>query len=125
VGPINKVVPTFDHLLTLLALVGLKVKVSKYKLWSSSKISSGVEIPQGYTLVINGLRILGVPMGFQNFVTHFLNEALFQDMVHIDDLPLLGNTHVGILSLCATHQPFFLTQIVPPSFLFLLANCNK
>jgi hypothetical protein len=45
VGPINKVVPTFDHLFTLLALVGLKVKVSKDKLWSSSRISLGVKIP--------------------------------------------------------------------------------
>jgi hypothetical protein len=34
---------------------------------------------------------LGVPMGFQNFTMHFLDEILFQDVVHIDDFPLLGN----------------------------------
>jgi hypothetical protein len=29
--------------------------------------------------------------GFWNFAMHFLDEVLFQDVVHIDDLPLLGN----------------------------------
>ncbi len=44
----------------------------------------------------------GVPMNFQDFVTHFLDEVLSQNMMHIDDLPTLGNTHValGILSSC-------------------------
>jgi hypothetical protein len=33
-------------------------------------------------------------MGFQDFATHFLDGALFQNMVHIDDLPLLGDAQV-------------------------------
>jgi hypothetical protein len=28
-------------------------------------------------------------MGSQDFVTHFLNEILSQDVAHIDDLPLM------------------------------------
>jgi hypothetical protein len=45
---------------------------------------------------------MGVPMGFQDFVTHFLDEVLSLDVVHIDDHLLLRNAHValGILSLC-------------------------
>jgi hypothetical protein len=39
----------------------------------------------------HGLRILGVPMGFQDFATHFLDEALFQDVAHINNLLLLGD----------------------------------
>jgi hypothetical protein len=53
-----------------------------------------IEIPQGYTLVTYGLHILNVPVGFQDFATHVLNEALFQDMVYINDLPFLGDTQV-------------------------------
>ncbi len=79
--------------------------MSKRKLWSPLGISSSIKIPQGCTLVIDGLCILGVPMGFEDFVTHILNEALSHDMVHIDDLPLLGNAHVviSILSSCVAH----------------------
>jgi len=76
--------------------------VSKCKLWNPSRIFLGIEILKGYTLVINGLCNLGVLTGFQIFVTHFLDEVLFQDVVHMDNLPLLGNAQValGILSSC-------------------------
>jgi hypothetical protein len=33
-----------------------------------------------------------VPKGFQDFAMHTLDEALTQDVVHINDFPLLGNT---------------------------------
>ncbi len=62
-------------------------------------------------MVTNGLRILNVPMVFQDFVTNILVEALFQDVVHINDFLLLGNAHVmlGILSSCVTCQPSYVT----------------
>jgi hypothetical protein len=78
--------------LTWLTLVGLRVKILKFNLWNSSRISLGIQISQGYILIIDGLCIMGVSMDFQDFVTHFLDEALFQDVVHINDLPLLRNT---------------------------------
>ncbi len=76
-GPTSKNTHTFDHLLTQLTLVGLKVKMSKCKLWTSSKIFPGIKIFQGCTLITNGLHILGVPMGFQDFATYFLDKVLF------------------------------------------------
>jgi hypothetical protein len=76
-GPMNEIIRIFDHLLTQLAFVGLKVKMSKCKLWSPLGISPSIKIPQGCTLVTYGLHILGVQMGSQNFVMHFLNEVLF------------------------------------------------
>jgi hypothetical protein len=60
----SEITHAFEHLLTQLAFVGLKVKVSKCKLWSPLNISPSIEIFQGYTLVTNGVHILGVPMGF-------------------------------------------------------------
>jgi len=91
VGPMNEITSASDHLLTQLTQVGIKIKVSKCKLWNPSGIFLGIEIPQGYTLVINGLCILGVLIDSQDFAMHFLDEVLSQDMVHINDLPLLGN----------------------------------
>jgi len=61
-GTMSEIVFAFDHLLIQLTLVGLKVKVSKCKLWSPYGL--GINIPHGYILVTNGLCILGVPMGF-------------------------------------------------------------
>ncbi len=121
VGPMNEMTCAFDHLLTQLTLIGLKVNVSKCKLWSPLGISLSIKIPHAYTLVTNGLRILGVLMSFQNFVTHFLDEVLFQDVVHIDDLPFLGNAHVvlGILFSCVARRPSYFTSTIHLSFSFL------
>jgi hypothetical protein len=83
---------TFGHLSTQLTLVQLKVKVSKCKLWNPSKIFPGIKIPQHYTFVTNGLHILGVRVGSQDFATHFLDGVLSQDVVRIDDVFLLGDT---------------------------------
>jgi hypothetical protein len=101
----NEMTCVFDHLSTQLTLIGLRVKVSKFKLWSPLRISLSIKIPQSCTLVTNGLCILGVPMVSQDFATHFLDEVLCQDMAHIDDLPFLGNTQIvlGILSSCVVH----------------------
>jgi len=91
VGPMNEIIHAFDHLSTQLALVGLRVMVLKCKLWSQSKISPNINILQGCILVIDGLCILGVFVCSQDFATHFLDKVLSQDMVHIDDLPLMGD----------------------------------
>jgi len=42
--------------------------------------------------------------GFQDFAMHFLDEALSQDMSHIDNLPFLRNIQVvlGSLFSCIT-----------------------
>jgi hypothetical protein len=53
------------------------VKVLKCKLWNPLRISSSINIPEVYTLVIDGLHILGVQVGFQNFIRYISNEALF------------------------------------------------
>jgi len=36
---------------------------------------------------------------------HFLDEVLFHDLTHINDIPFLGDAQVdlGILSLCLIH----------------------
>jgi hypothetical protein len=59
-------------------------------------------------------------MGSEDFVTHFLDEALFQDVVHIDDIFILRNTQIasGILSSCVTNRPFYLIRTILLSFFF-------
>ncbi len=101
-GPMSEISCAFDHLLTQLTQVGFKVQMSKCKFWNPLGIFPGIEILLNCILVTNGFRSLGVLMGSHDFAMHFLDEALCQDVVHIDDFPLLGNTQIvlGILSSC-------------------------
>jgi hypothetical protein len=75
-GLMNEITRAFDHLLTQLTLVRLKVKVSKCKFWNLLGISPSMDIPQGRILITNGLSILGVLVGSQDFAPIFLDEAL-------------------------------------------------
>jgi hypothetical protein len=75
-GPMSEITRACDHLSTQLALVGFRAKMLKCKLWNPLGISPGIKIFQGCTLVTSGLCILGVPMGSQDFATHFLDEVL-------------------------------------------------
>jgi hypothetical protein len=45
-GPMNEITHAFDHLLTQLALVGLRVKVAKCKFWSPLGFFLGIKIFQ-------------------------------------------------------------------------------
>jgi hypothetical protein len=80
-------------------------------------------------LVTNGLCILGVLKGYWDFVLHFLDEVLFQDVTHINDFLLLGDTHVavGIMSSSIACQPFYFIWTIFPSFsfLFFFASFNR
>jgi hypothetical protein len=44
-------------------------------------------------------------MGCEDFIMHSLDEFLFQNMAHINDIPFLGNAQVvlGSLSSCVIH----------------------
>jgi hypothetical protein len=67
-------------------------------------------------------------MGFYDFVMHFWDEALSQDVAHINDLPLLKYAHValGILFSCVACRPsYFIPRILCSSFLSFLANFNR
>jgi hypothetical protein len=44
VGPMNEITRAFDNLLTQIALVGFKVKVSKCKFWSPLRIFLSIKI---------------------------------------------------------------------------------
>ncbi len=56
-GLMSKIIFSFYHLSTQLALVGLKVKVLECRLWNPFGISSSIKIHKGCALVIDGLCI--------------------------------------------------------------------
>jgi hypothetical protein len=127
VGPMGEIICAFGHLSTQLSLVGFKVKMSMCKLWNPSRIFPGIRIHQHYIFVTDGLCILGVPMGSQDFATHFLDGALSQDVAYINDLLLLGRHPCcfgHFILMC--NSSTFLSHINNTSFfLFLLVGFNK
>jgi hypothetical protein len=70
VGTMNEVVLAFNHLLTQLALIGLKVNVSTCKLWNPLRISSSVNF-LGLHFSHRWLTHFGCANGFLQFFHAF------------------------------------------------------
>jgi hypothetical protein len=74
-------------------LIGLRVEAQILKF---NMDLFNIEIFQGYTLVKDGFHIWGVLVSYQDFITHFLDEALFHNMAYIDDFLLMKNFQVAL-----------------------------
>jgi hypothetical protein len=104
----NEISRAFDQLSTQLALFGQGVKVQALK---SIKDLSRHKDSLGLHFGHKWFTHFGFANGFLGLATHFLDEALFQDVMHVDNLPLLGNAHIvlGILFSCVVCRPSYFT----------------
>jgi hypothetical protein len=78
-----------------------------------------LDITKGTTTL--SLLVVGVLMGYQDFVMHFLDEALFQDMEHIHDFGLSCEMHKLFWASCP-HMSFNDFLILLRQFFFLLLS---
>ncbi len=76
---------------------------------------------------MNGLHIFCVPMSFQDFATHFLDEVFFQDMVHAYQWSSSLGRHLGCFGhfvlMCSSLT--FLSHSDSTSFFFLLISFGE
>jgi hypothetical protein len=120
VGPMSKIIPTFDHLSTQLALIGLRVKVSKCKLWSPLGIFLNIKIFQIYVLVTNGLYILVCQWVIKN-LPHIFKMRFYLKMRHILMIFLSLETHKLHWAFCF-HVSLINLLILFGQYLFLLLS---
>ena len=91
VGPPARVVEAFSHFIAQLALLGLSVQPSKCVAWSPSGLGAFVVLPGGVSYAPEGIRLLGVPLGTEEYVGDFLSSALEEDRRGLDQLEHLGD----------------------------------
>ncbi len=72
-----------------------------------SKHKESLQLHFGHTWITH----FGYANGLLGFCHIFLDKALFQYVIHIDDFLMLGDIQVvlGILCSCVAHQPFYFT----------------
>ncbi len=115
-GPMIEIVLAFNRLMTQLILVGLKVKVSKCKLWSPFKHKDSSKLHFGHRWLTH----FGCASGFLKLCHMFFYGTLYQDVVHIDHLSLLGAlVVVGIIAgQSIIFSIFFSSSVIPNKELF-------
>jgi hypothetical protein len=72
-------------------LVGIVIKFGKCVTWSSLGLALKFLPPLGFYSLIGGIRVLGVPLRSLSFTSFFLQEALDNDVQHMDALLKLGD----------------------------------
>ena len=122
VGPPPRAAEAFSHLAAQLALLDLDVQTSKSHAWSpsGSEVFAGI-LPEGVSYVPEGVRLLGVPMGSEEYVGEFLTLALEKDRRGLDQLQHLGDPQVAIriLTQVFAQRPSYLLRSCPPTPAFL------
>jgi len=69
---------------------------------------------------LEGIRVLGVPLGTLIFTSSFIKDALLEDARHVDLFPRMDDVKVafGILTHCFVQHPLYLLQYILPSSTF-------
>ena len=121
VGPPARVVEAFSHFVLQLALLGLSVQPPKCVAWSPSGFGVFPVLPEGVSYVTEGIRLLGVPLGTEEYVGGFLSSALEEDRCGLDQLQHLGDPQVAIriLTQVFAQRPSYLLRSCPPTPAFL------
>ena len=75
VGPPARVVEAFLHFVAHLALLGLSVRPSKCVAWFPSRLEDFLILTEGVSYATEGIRLLGVPLGKEEYVRGLLSLA--------------------------------------------------
>ena len=86
VGPPARAVEAFSHFVAQLALLRLSVQPSKCVAWFPSGLGAFVVLPEGVSYAMEGIRLLAVPLGREEYVGGFLSSALEDDRLGLDQL---------------------------------------
>ncbi len=112
VGHVSLVSQVFHHFSFQLNLIGLTVQPCKCGIWSPLRFSP----TSGFCTLVEGIKVLGVPLGSFSFTSFFFQDAFDNVVQHIDVFFKLGDVQVafGILTPCFTQRPYYLFHFFLP-----------
>ena len=113
----NALSPAFTAYQVAMAGVGLSVAVNKCRLWAPPTVMLPDELLPDVPRSLDGLTVLGVPLGSAAFVAEALEQALQSWSRGLDELPELQDSQVavGLLRQCVVARPRYIHRLVAPS----------
>ena len=101
---------------------------SKCVAWSPAGLRAFGVLPEGVSYATEGIRLLGVPLGTEEYVGGFMSSALEEDRRGLDQLERLGDPQVNIriLTQVFAQRPSYPLRSCPPipAFLECLRACR-
>ncbi len=102
-------------------MIGLFIQLWKCVTWSPLVLLPNFDTPSQFSTPLEGIKVLGVPLGTSSFKSSFIKDTLLEDIQHVDILFRLGDVQIafGILTHCYAEQPSYLLHCTPPSPTFI------
>jgi hypothetical protein len=100
IGPFLIVSFTYEHFQIELRAIGLFIQLQKCVAWSPFCLPFDFNTPSQFTTPLQGIKILGVPLGTSSFTSSFIKYVLLKGVQHVDLFLRMGDVHVafGILT---------------------------
>jgi hypothetical protein len=70
-------------------VIGFFILLHKCVTWSPFGLDFNT--PSHFTTPLEGIKVLGVPLGISSFTSSFIKYALLEDVQHVDLLPKMGD----------------------------------
>ncbi len=88
--------------------------------WSPSGLSLNFDTPIQFNTTLEGINVLGVPLGTSSFTSSFINDALRKDVRHANLFLKIDDVQVvyGILTHCFMQQPSYILCCTFSNFFF-------
>ncbi|CAI7902997.1 unnamed protein product [Closterium sp. NIES-54] len=115
-GPAARLLEAFGLLREGMEGVGLEVQAPKCRFWVWEAFDSVQEMPLGMQRVEEGLTVVGIPIGAEDWEVARLWEQLRQLQTPLPWLPLLDHPQMAshLLAIAFSAQPMYLARTVPP-----------
>ncbi len=115
IGPPSIISSTYEHFQIELCAIGffyLTLEMCNMPL----VLSPNFNTPSQFNTPLEGIKILGVPLGTSSFKSSFIKNILLKDVWHVDLLLRLGNVRgaFGISIHCYAQHPSYLLRCTPP-----------
>jgi hypothetical protein len=102
-------------------VIGLSIQPKKCVTWAPLVLSPNFDTLSQFNTPLEGIKVLGVPLGTSSFKSSLIKNTLLKDVRHVDLLPRLGDVQItfGILTHCYAQQSSYLLHCTPPSPIFI------
>ena len=126
IGSIDNVCRAWNSIQLLLHEIGLSVNLSKCKLYPKPEVDKArlVDLFVGVEICEQGVRMLGVPFGSQDFKTKYLEDYrsnLSSDLSLLSNLPSLQHRFL-LLYFCWCRRPHYLLRCMSPEYMDLFVS---
>ncbi len=86
---------TYEHFQTELHKINIFIQLQKCVAWSFFGLSFNFDTPSMFNIPLEGIRVLGVPLGISSFTSSFIKDVLLEDVRHVGLLLIMGDVYIA------------------------------